>query len=47
MKVIGQDQVCTKSQMTKSGMSTGVKIEKNANKWLLLSAFSSKDMIGE
>ena len=31
----------------KSGMSTGVKIEKNANKLLLVSAFSSENMIGK
>ena len=31
----------------KSGMSTGVKIEKNANKLLLVSAFSSENIIGK
>ena len=31
----------------KSGMSAGVKIEKNASKWLLVSTCSSKDIIGK
>ena len=31
--------------MIKSGISRGVKTEKNGNKWLLVSALSSKDII--